>query len=166
MKFNFSFRLPILAMAFFLPLAIQAQSASSVSNAQDALPRVFLIGDYEDAFENLLSEYPKSLIDACDGDMGKAFERWIVMAAEIEAYAEKMGFDILGVKAWFHVFFDKAGRIDHIAFHLKPKSKNVDLEAFKGMLEEFAGQYQFPLLSNEKYQNYSSVQFPLVYKGE
>ncbi|MCB0642497.1 MAG: hypothetical protein KDC44_12695 [Phaeodactylibacter sp.] len=164
MNLKLSFQLPILALLLSLPLLVRAQGATT--NPQDGLPRVFLIGEQEDQFEDLLSAYPQSLLEACEGDMGKAFERWIVMAAEIEAYAEKAEFDILGVKAWFHVFFDKTGRIDHIAFHLKPESKNIELDELKDFLEEFAGQYQFPLINDKNYQNYSSVQFPLLYKGE
>lgn len=157
MKLYIPFGLPILFLLLALQPTLFAQETAP-------LPTVFIIGEYEQQFEELLMDYPANLLQVCKGDMAEAFERWIVMSGEIEAYAEKMNFDILGVNAWFHVFFDQTGKIDHLAYYLKPDSKNVDLKGMTRFLEEFIAQYQFPLIAEKNYQHYTSVQFPLIYK--
>lgn len=127
------------------------------------LPPVFVIGDYEPEYEAMMGNYPKSLLDVCGNDMPLAFDLWIGFIEEMEAYSKQAGFELNGVKAWFHVFFEKDGTIAQIGFHLKPTSRNIDTDAFIGFLNQFIAQYKFPYTALESYSNYTSVSFPSVY---
>ncbi|MFZ2901023.1 MAG: hypothetical protein WA004_20495 [Saprospiraceae bacterium] len=127
------------------------------------IPSVFVIGEYEQEYETLLNDYPRTLLDVCGNDMSQAFDLWIGLVEEMEAYAKLSSFDLTGVKAWFHVFFEKDGTITSIGFHLKPTSRNVDTLELTAFLAEFIAQYKFPFTSMEKFANYTSVSFPSVY---
>lgn len=127
------------------------------------IPPVFVIGEYEQEYENLLADYPNTLLDACGNDMLQAFDLWIGLVEEMEAYAKLNSFDLTGIKAWFHVFFEKDGTISRIGFHLKPTSRNVDTLELTAFLSEFIAQYKFPFTSLNKFANYTSVSFPAAY---
>lgn len=129
------------------------------------IPPVFIIGEYEQEYENLLGDYSRTLLDICGNDMSQAFDLWIGMVGEMEAYAKLSGFELTGIKAWFHVFFEKDGSIHKIGYHLKPTSRNVDTEELSLFLTQFISQYKFPFTALDKYSNYTSVSFPSAYPG-
>ncbi|MBK8491131.1 MAG: hypothetical protein IPL49_09640 [Saprospirales bacterium] len=132
--------------AILLCWALTAVSllAQSGKERLKEIPPVFVIGDYEPEYEALTGNYSKSLLDVCGSDMTQAFDLWIGFVEEIEAYSKQSGFELNGVKAWIHVFFNEDGTITHIGFHLKPTSRNVDTDALASFLSQFIGQYQLP----------------------
>ena len=127
------------------------------------IPPVFIIGEHEQEYEALMDSYKKSLLDVCGNDMAHAFDLWMGLVEEMEAYSQQTGFDLNGVKAWFHVFFEKDGTIARIGFHLKPASKNVDVDELTAFLSGFITQYKFPFTALERYASYTSVGFPSIY---
>jgi len=137
--------------------------AQPVNERSQELPRVFVIGEFEKEYEALMSDYSSSLLDECGHDMTQAFDLWVGFVEEMEAYSQQSGFELSGVKAWFHVFFKKDGTIPRIGFHLKPTSRNVDTEAMVDFLSQFIDQYRFPFSSLHDYSNYTSVSFPTMY---
>lgn len=126
------------------------------------LPKVFLIGEYAEEFDLASAEYSLQLMEACNQDMNQAYFKWLSMLQEMEDYAETLDFEIKGVKMWIKVFWDTNGKIDHIAYYLKPNSRNVDLDELTAFFMSFMNQYEFPLITEEKFSNYGSAAFPIV----
>ncbi len=124
------------------------------------MPIVFVLGDQGQLYENIMPGY-QTLLDACGGDMPMAFQKLYSMMKEMEAYADLMEYNLDGVNAWMHFFWDEDGSIEHIGFHLKPNSKNVNTEELKLFLTNFALQYKFPLVANVQYSHYSTFSFPV-----
>lgn len=141
---------------------MNGQTSVQPSTKQDGLPVVFILGEFDVQYENAMPTY-KTLLEACNGNMESAFSKLTSMMYEMEAYSELSGYDLKGINAWMHFFWGKNGNIEHIGFHLKPNSKNVDLEEFKNFLNEFASNYRFPLNSKTQFAHYSSFSFPLNY---
>lgn len=137
---------------------------SADSDIQDAtLPKVFVLGEHEDLYEKAVPEYDQ-LLNVCGNDMRAAFEKWISMMVEMEAYAKQINYDINGVKAWIHVFWEPNGQVKHIGFHKKPNSRNVDDAELGAFFSSFINHYQFPLSSDSKYSHYTTVAFPVFYQ--
>ena len=134
-----------------------------VSDTGDStqLPPVFIIGEHEAAFNALTLEYQTLLLTACDDNMDLAYDKWLGMLEEMEAYANLVNVDLKGVKMWINVFWDKKGAIQHIAYHLKPQSKNVDTRYLTAFLTQFSQEYRFPLEFRELYSHYGSASFPV-----
>jgi hypothetical protein len=124
------------------------------------LPKVFLIGEYPEQFELASEEYRLQLLDACEHDMKAAFDKWVGMLQAMEDFAELVEFDIKSVKMWIKVFWAEDGQIDHIAFYLKPNSKNVDVNQLTAFFQTFMNNYKFPLEAVDKYSHYGSASFP------
>ena len=101
----------------------------SVDGEKKAYPTVFQIGELPTVFESLSDEYSTALLEVCDDDVKRAYAQWSMMLKAMENHAKAKGFNLKGVKMWLKVFWNKDGTIEHIAFHLKPGSKNVDTEA-------------------------------------
>lgn len=129
--------------------------------AADKLPKVFVLGEHEAAYDALVTDYETSLLDACDCTMKEAFTKWLEMLHELDVYAEKRDVDIRGVKAWLHVFWRADGTIDHIAYHLRPNSRAIDTAAMTEVLTGFAETYTFPLIADGGYAHYSTGSFPV-----
>lgn len=127
-------------------------------------PVVFQIGESPDLFETLSSKYNQPLITACSEDMNVAFDHWLDLFKGLERYAVENDFDINGVKVWVKVFWSADGFIDHLAFHLKPNSKNIDLKAFTILLEGFSSSYRLDLQSEQGFSHYGSASFPTMYR--
>lgn len=128
--------------------------------AQNA-PRVFLLGEDEASYSKLTETYNQSLLQACNNDMNTAFEKWLELTEAIEDYANKIQYDIKGVKAWFHIFFEADGTIKHIGFLFQPDSRNINKDEFKSFLSSFSSRFQMSLVSDKKYAHYSIAGFPV-----
>ena len=137
---------------------------SMVSPPDTVLPKVFLIGEYEKSYEKAANAYNTMLLTACNDDINKAYDKWISMIQEMEAYSNLIQYDLKGIKLWLHVFWDSKGKIDHIAFHLKPNSKLVDTQELKGFFASFINHYVFPLRTSSDYSHYGSASFPTTPK--
>ena len=160
-------------MKYFLTLSflslfisVQAYNASDVNHPETLLfkdttpPKVFILGEHEKAYEKLNLEYSVMLLTACNGDMESAYQKWISMLNEMEAYATLINYDIKGVKVWLNVFWNVDGSIKHIAYHLKQNSRNIDTAEFTAFLISFINHYKFPLVTQSKYSHYGSASFP------
>ena len=125
------------------------------------LPKVFVLGQFESSYDDLVQSYDQSLLTACNCTMKSAFGKWLGMLHELELYSKKQDVDIRGVKVWLHVFWKADGTIDHIAYHLRPNSKTIDAQVMSDLLAGFAKQYSFPLTSEVGYAHYSTGSFPV-----
>ncbi len=126
-----------------------------------ALPTVFVLGEYESSYDELVQTYPQSMLEACACSKEDAFAKWIGMLNEFDIYARKQNVDIRGVKLWLHVFYNNDGSVKHIAYHLRPNSRQLDADVIAPLLEGFARQYRFPITGNQGYAHYSTGAFPV-----
>ncbi len=154
-------------VAFICLLSVSALYGQPMASIEPAgplqeveLPLVFQIGEYEESYEHLLGEYPEMLLGICDNDMSVAYDKWIAFLMEIEQHAESIGVDILGVKMWLNVFWDKNGNIQHIAFHLKPNSKNISTKDIENLLTDFATHSHLNVIAEKPFSHYGSATFP------
>ena len=134
--------------------------------AIDTMPRAFLLGEVEEAaFETLKGQYETTLVTAARGDMEAAYYLWVHLLKHIESHAERRKFDLRGIRAWFYVFWNKEGGVDHIAYYLKPNSRNLndsETEAMNQFLADFIKVYKSPLKYDKPYSNYNSASFPVL----
>jgi hypothetical protein len=128
------------------------------------LPKVFLLGNHESAYENLSSE-GTSLLAICDDDFNLAHGKWNTLLKEMEAHAEMINYDIKGVKMWLHVFWDSKGKIKNIAFYLKPNSRNIKTEEMTAFLTDFVNNYHLPSQYKSKFSHYGGAAFPTLNWG-
>ena len=149
----------VLAVVFFP--SWQSVNVQTVGNETTAeLPKVFLLGAHEGAYEQLVVDYETSLLSVCDQDMDQAFQKWFSMLQEMEAYADQISFDIKGVKLWLNVFWEPDGQIKHIAYYLRPNSRNINTDEMTAFFSSFMNHYRFPLISKAPFAHYSSAFFP------
>ncbi len=155
------FRLISMLLIFvFTSLIVSAQK--SVEGEKKVYPTVFQIGDQPEAFEKLSEDYEIGLLDVCDNDVKKAHQQWTLMLKAMENYAKANDFDINGLKMWMKVFWEEDGTIKHIAFHLKPTSKNLDRKTLENFLKNFSKSYSIDVKAAENYSQYSSAAFPTL----
>ena len=95
---------------------LMAQSPEQELRTISELPKVFMIGEYEDLYSSLYEQYPGILLHQTENDMDQAFEKWLHMLYSMEEYADKIDYDVKGLKVWLQVFFNKSGKIDYILF--------------------------------------------------
>lgn len=155
------FRL-ILVLLVFVSTSLSISAQKSAEGEKKVHPTVFQIGDQPEAFEELSEDYETGLLDVCDDDVKKAHQQWALMLKSMEQHAKVKGFDINGVKMWMKVFWKEDGTIKHIAFHLKPTSKNVDRKALERFLKSFSKSYSSDIKATENYSQYSSASFPTL----
>ena len=157
----------LLALCACLLVSALAQAATTTTTTpgpqpkNKALPTVFVLGEFEGSYDDLVQQYEQSLLTACDCTMKSAFSKWLGMLHELDLYAAREEVDIRGVKVWLHVFWKPDGMIDHIAYHLRPNSRTIDAEVMTGLLEGFAQEYAFPLSAEEGFAHYSTGSFPV-----
>lgn len=136
---------------------MSAQVANSPGNQ---LPKVYQLGEYEVQMDAQAMVHKAQLLTACDYDIEMAYGKWISMIKEMEAYANRINFDLNGAKVWLNVFFEAKGKIANIGFYLKPNSRNIDRDEFNAFLRSFTNQYTFPHIFSEPYSHYGSAGFP------
>ena len=124
------------------------------------LPKAFVIGDNEAAYEKLFETHNQTLLAACGDDMQVALEKWFSFINDLEAYADKIKFDIDGVKIWLHVFWDETGNVEHIGFFLQPDSRNISTKELAAFFSSFSRKYKIDLSSGKKFAHYTSAAFP------
>ena len=151
-------RFLLIVSFLFLTFSAFAQMPSS-----EELPKVFLIGEYENQYEQELANYQETMLSVCRNDMEKAFGLWMSFSQELEAFAKRINYDLSGVKAWMHVLFSPNGKVDYLAYHLKPDSRNVDTVELTAVINSFIEFYQLPLTASTNYSIYTGVQFPTYY---
>ncbi len=125
-----------------------------------ALPKVFLIGEYEEQYSLLYETYNDILLSVCHDDMNLAFDKWMDMISEMESYAGQINFELRGVKIWLKVFWSATGSIEHISYYLKPNSRNIDTAELSAFLSSFMNHYQLPIKSGVRFTHNGSAAFP------
>jgi len=138
--------------------------AQKSDNEKKIYPAVFQIGELPSTFEELSDGYDKALIEVCEDDMRKAHRQWQGLLKAMEKYSVQKSFDLKGIKMWMKVFWSEDGSIEHIAFHLKPNSKNVDKKKLEVFLSNFMESYDVKVVTNQKesFSQYSTASFPTL----
>lgn len=132
------------------------------SSLPKATPIAFVIGQHPIIFESLSEEYATLLLTACDDDMNKAFYSWKSLLQEIGTFAVRNDVDLNGVKMWLKVFWSADGKIDHIAYDLKPESRNISRREVTALLEKFVLADEVNLdLGSSNFSHYGSVAYPM-----
>lgn len=121
---------------------------------------VGLIGEYEDAFETLAKQHPGILLGVCGKDMDIAYEKWTDMLVAMEDYAERISYDIDGLKTYFYIFWNADGSIRHLAFYPKANSRNIPVEELRAFFKGFVTEYAMSIVASEGYSHYGSASFP------
>ena len=158
------FLILLVGIMFVMNTPTHANTTYHINPPQDSLttlPKVFLLGNHESAYEKLSGE-GVSLLAICQDDFTAAHNKWNSLIKEMEAHAEMINFDLKGVKMWLHVFWDKKGKITHIAFYRKPTSRNVKEEDIKAFLTDFMNNYYLPAEYKNSFSHYSGAAFPTV----
>ncbi len=146
-------------MRFLVTLCIIA--LCTVLQAQEAnIPKVFTLGQSEKAYESLNQSYSKTLLEASSGDIKMAFDQWLLMMKEMDVYAERINFDLNGVKLWLHVFWGANGKIDHMGYLLRSDSRNIKDAELKAFFSSFMNRYTFPIKSDKPFNHYTGATFP------
>ncbi len=137
-------------------------ASATLSFAPDTvqLPKVFILGEHEMEYEALFEDHSAVLLEVCNDDMDQAFDKWLSMLEEMEAYANNIEYDIKGIKVWLNVFWEKDGTIRHIAYHLKVNSRNVERDELTAFFSSFMNHYKFPKVATTGYSHYGSASFP------
>lgn len=142
-----------------LMIALSTLLSLSALKAQE-VPQVFMLGKQEKAYEELTRNYRQTLLEACGNKMGVAFEKWLEMMQTMETYADEVNYNIDGLKLLLHVFWDEDGSIAHLAYFIRPNSRNVDTQELNAFFSGFIRQYKFPLSSDRKFMHYTKASFP------
>ncbi len=151
----------ILLYLLFFTFLIGA-NFSSAQQANGQLPVVFQIGEHEPQYEQLLSDNTEMLLSVCDYDMKKAFLSWNELLIEMENYSKDIAFDLRGTKFWVNIFFSPEGKINHIAYYLKPKSRNINKAELSAFLKSFAKRYQISVSHDKLFYHAGQASFPLL----
>ena len=157
----------ILTTLFFICcLSAYSQTESVSNNIVDtsSLPDVFLIGEHETAYEQLVQNSGDMLLTVCDESMDEAFNKWNIMLLEMQSYADELSFDIKGIKIWINVFWDPSGAIRHIVFYPKPNSKNIDYQELTAFFKNFIKVYKIPVQHESRFSHYGIASFPTFAK--
>lgn len=148
-----------LRIFLFIQIAVITCNIGS-SQSKDAT--VFMIGDNDKAYNQMVKDYPTMLLTACKDDINMSFEIWNDFLKDLEVFASKMNYDLKGAKLWINVFWDQKGRIDHIVYYPKPNARNMDYQRLVPIFAEFAKSYQLPLAHKTNFSHYGSANFPIV----
>ena len=131
---------------------------------QDTLPKVFLLGDHEEAYNKTMSKYNTTLLDVCNDNVDVAFDKWIEVAQNMELTAQVEGINLNGVKLLLYVLWNEDGSISHLGYYLQSNSRNINNEKLVAFLEVFISSYKIQLDANERYYHYARASFPLICK--
>jgi hypothetical protein len=134
---------------------------STAAAVEQPLPKVIVMGDANQTqFEKMYEEYEKLLLTACGNDVNKAALAWNQLSRDLEAFGTTQNFELDGLKIWVQVLFNTSGKIDFVAYHLKPGSRFVKPDQLTPILEKFFADYQIPVSATFKFSQYGSLVFP------
>lgn len=151
-------------LLLFTLLVVVPGYAAGTAQVDTTGKRIFLLGEDEKRMEKLGLTYQTLLMEVCQNNMEVAYDKWMVMLTEMEAYAERLGLDIKGTKMYMNVYWNTDGSIDYIGYYLKPNSRNIKTEEFSAFLLNFVRNYKMDLQSKTKFFHNGSVSFPTHYK--
>ncbi len=147
-------------MIILFSLHLNAQGDHTEIEAPLA-PTVFVLGQYQESYEALSAKFESSLLTACNNDLQEAYKKWMHMMSAMEAYSNQIDYDIRGLKIWLQVYWNPDGSLAHVAYHLKPNSRNFDYAELNAFFKSFSNHYELPLKSPVPYAHYGSASFPL-----
>ena len=145
----------------FSVLGLHEIHAHNTTIGDTILPKVFLMGDYEKEYDKMKSSYSTSLLSACNNDTDITFDKWARLLLSMEAYAKEINYDVNGVKMWIEVYCDADGTIKHIAYFLKPNSRNIDTAELNGFMMSFMSRYKVVGAKAVKFYNNGHASFPV-----
>jgi len=145
-------------------LGFNSDSALSQQPTTDALPSVFLIGEFEDEYERLSVNCDRKLLNNCGESMELAYAKWMGLLSDIEGYSDQINFDLKGIKIWINVFWNSDGSIKHLVYYPKPNSKNMDFDELTKFFDSFLAQYQSPITDQVCFSHNGSANFPIYAK--
>lgn len=145
-----------------LAKAAPSVSASFLTETNDTLPVVFMLGQDDRAFDALKTEHDLQLLTVCRNDMEMTYYLWIQMMKHMESHANRTGFDLNGIKLWMYAFYNKDGSISHLAYHAKPQSRNFKPEDMTAFLSGFVKTYKLPMTADRSFQHYNVGHFPVL----
>lgn len=82
---------------------------------------------------------------------------------DLEDYADAKGMDIRGAKLWLKVYFNKNGKLEHLAYFPKPNSKQIPTEYLDALFKSFVKDYYSNVIWEKGYQHSTNVSFPTYY---
>lgn len=161
-----SFKLIILVFITLVHFTANGQSAVAPQKFQDQpnLPKAFMIGEYEQPYENLINTYNKLLLNVCNNDLNKAYDIWSTILLDLEEYSKEMDFDLNGLKLWLYFFINADGSIQHIVYFPKANSRNTNYELVTSFFASFCKNYKLKVEITEKCSHYASASFPTFIK--
>lgn len=148
-------------MKFFAMLICSFFLVIGSTTAQD-IPAAFSLDKNEQAHRTLIKSHPKTLLDAANDDLKVVFEQWLHLMHDIDKYSEEVKFDIKGVRVWLDIFFAADGSIEHIAFILRPDSRNIDEAELRAFFSAFTRKHKLDLTYAEGFHHYSGANFPTL----
>jgi hypothetical protein len=152
---------PLLIILFLLWAGnASVLTQSPVEGAQPLRQTVFMLGQNEDQYTEIIRDYPANLLSVSGDSMEKAYEHWMQLMLDMEDHAEKMGFDLKGLKIWINVFWNREGQIDYITYYPKPNCKNIPFDTLTAFFKDFIRDYQSGISTQLNYSHYGSASFP------
>ena len=148
---------------------IDLSAREIMSSRLDSLPTVFMIGENEAEYEDLVSTCNDPLLSVCNDSMDEAYKKWLGLLSDMEKYAESKDFDIRGIKIWLNVFWNTDGSIKHLVYYPKPNSRNMDFELLSEFLVVFQSEYNMNFTNQKCFSHYGSAAFPTfadIYLGK
>jgi hypothetical protein len=123
--------------------------------------KAFILGENEEQYDQLRTEHARTLLTVFDNNQEEALQAWFQLLEKMEAYSEKINFEVDGLKLYLNVFWNADGSIAYIGALPKPDSKNVKKEDLVAFFSSFIRQYTPDgLTSDRKFSHYTSVAFP------
>ncbi len=135
---------------------------SQTTAQQSKLDNVFVLGEAEKQYETLTADFSRTMLEATDNDIQKAFSAWMDFLQFVEKTAEAEAVDIKGIKLWMHVFLNPDGTIHRLGFLLRPESRTMPNGELKALLATVVDRYQLPITSANKFNHYSGASFPVI----
>lgn len=147
-------------MKFIYSLFILCLFAGSALAQETEIPKVFVLGEQEKSYEQLNQTYSQTLLEASGNDIKLAFDNWLDMMEAMDKYAEKIHYDLKGIRLWLHVFWAEDGTVDHLGYLLRPDSRNANEAELNAFFSTFIKKYKFPVKSEKKFNHYTGATFP------
>ncbi len=146
----------IVAMSIGISLQLNAQTAPE----NESLEKVFIIGQYQEFYEDLSIDYPKSILEVTNYDMDKAYELWMDLVIQLENYAEKVNVNLNGVQLYLTVYWNSNGAIDYLGFYPKSTSRLIDGSELYALLKTFINEYKGTTTAQFNFSHNASAIFP------
>jgi hypothetical protein len=133
----------------------------SAQSSTSSIPVVFELGQNEKDYEQLGASYSQSILEVAGNDLELAFTKWLDLMTRMEDYADRISYDIKGLKVWMHVFWSADGSIDHIGYIMREDSRNFAKQELEAFFKTFASKEKIDLKSNKSFSFYTGATFPV-----